>query len=1271
MSKIGRNDLCPCGSGKKYKHCHLKANQEPGNTDHAPEEMPLVSTFDQFVQQYDPVQLVSFLGALQLYPLNHGRNVRLEEMARLTLLYRTNDNTRPTAYWEQLKSITESYTDGSHAEDEPTTAFTENAVFAEGNYIVYPGLSVSGTEILNQLMECIFLTKNELPGGFKKKINDGVGFLLFLSNSTAGAIDQQRGIYEQHEATHIVCPEYETVLQYVDAIRFSKEYARKICTHHRYDETIASEFILPFAAPELKEEDPDKNIVLTKPLIETEEDIILYMPTVIVGCLIDFVYQYAKAFSCYDSVLNLIHDRQFHKTDVALSKMGWQSTNIELPADTLNLPIKEAVYQFDNQKLGYVCFIEKMTDARVAIRKESKRVPDPFAARSEEVVTYLVSLTKEQPYQVLCLYVIAETGHDYMFAWSKPPAGHLSTAFKFSELNAIAYSDGATMLTLWKFAKTYSRTNEISRIMAMGGTLDAYAIYESNRGSLLHSDTANPIGGTMMILAGSSNDFLRKVELKKDEHAVSIFHNATPAFAKVTRYKAYAPIYTENEISKEFRLVIESFDMPIWITHYPSTQGTDPTWAKYVCEGIAFWLFRMKEYLQPVLQPLTFIQFEIEVIVDEELLNASQYEEKEVLPEDITITLQVEAPRIQVGVPFDFLYLVRRADNAADKVLMTAVLKGLRLYVQTAGSDIDLPDESIQQIITLVLQPAGAKMFLFSDASSNVRLDDRGLPPMRYIDESDISYVLDNITRYLPKGYVIPKRIIEKKDKIKLCNDVVGVLIGIIETKIKQFDGPALLKWLIRSNEKCIQLREFREILLPAKIACFSSLDAEVQELVGKDENLASTSLSLRTLIEFVATRIPSGKLWPNFDDIDELLALISQVIAWGTLSDAIWLDLSDPEMGLLPSGRIGTEKKLEKESLAPYSEARTTSEVFQYIEDFEKHYVPGNKKGVPEPNEEVRLLDEAFREENGITLTSLSRLIGVLINEGFTAAAACVIREKSELIAILQKGVPELSLPEITSCLQQLTLLERSGIGTKQEHFEWPEIYPWRYKRQLSYLKRPLVNVKNQDSKQYYYYGYRHLMVCIDNLYYLLYTGKYPNPVSPAMKRWLAGVSSCKGGPFRAAVKEWFQANTGLTVIEYEVHISPKGHLVADRDYGDIDLMVIDHPLKRIYSIECKNIIGGRNIYEMASEIKEYLGKGGNDADAKISKHYNRDQWLQDNKQALIKFVTDPESYTIRSLVLTADELPLAYLKKHAIPLPVKSFPFLRKDGVSFLKDL
>ena len=33
MSKrIGRNDLCPCGSGKKYKHCCINVEQLFGDT---------------------------------------------------------------------------------------------------------------------------------------------------------------------------------------------------------------------------------------------------------------------------------------------------------------------------------------------------------------------------------------------------------------------------------------------------------------------------------------------------------------------------------------------------------------------------------------------------------------------------------------------------------------------------------------------------------------------------------------------------------------------------------------------------------------------------------------------------------------------------------------------------------------------------------------------------------------------------------------------------------------------------------------------------------------------------------------------------------------------------------------------------------------------------------------------------------------------------------------------------------------------------------------
>ncbi len=35
MSKVGRNDPCPCGSGKKYKNCHQEIDAQQGGRNKA------------------------------------------------------------------------------------------------------------------------------------------------------------------------------------------------------------------------------------------------------------------------------------------------------------------------------------------------------------------------------------------------------------------------------------------------------------------------------------------------------------------------------------------------------------------------------------------------------------------------------------------------------------------------------------------------------------------------------------------------------------------------------------------------------------------------------------------------------------------------------------------------------------------------------------------------------------------------------------------------------------------------------------------------------------------------------------------------------------------------------------------------------------------------------------------------------------------------------------------------------------------------------------
>lgn len=306
MSKVGRNEPCPCGSGKKYKHCHWKQEQGKGTPNPA---QPSLTPFEELVSNYNTIPVVKLLAFLQLQPVNHGHNVSFESMARQALLKRKNEDNRPFASWQRLNAIIGKYHEGGLL-DEPTNAFTDNAVFAEGNYIVYPGIYLNGTEILNQLLECIFIRGYDLPDTFKKVVNDGAGILLFMSNSAAEDLKHARYMYEDRN-DEISFPDYNAFIEQVGAIIFTKEYLQKVCKAHNYAYAVIQEFILPIGEAALTEEDPENNIVISKPLIEDGDDIILYMPTTVVNTLIDFLYEQSKKYDCYDDLLRFLYEGQF------------------------------------------------------------------------------------------------------------------------------------------------------------------------------------------------------------------------------------------------------------------------------------------------------------------------------------------------------------------------------------------------------------------------------------------------------------------------------------------------------------------------------------------------------------------------------------------------------------------------------------------------------------------------------------------------------------------------------------------------------------------------------------------------------------------------------------------------------------------------------------------------------------------------------------------------------------------------------------------------
>lgn len=250
------------------------------------------------------------------------------------------------------------------------------------------------------------------------------------------------------------------------------------------------------------------------------------------------------------------------------------------------------------------------------------------------------------------------------------------------------------------------------------------------------------------------------------------------------------------------------------------------------------------------------------------------------------------------------------------------------------------------------------------------------------------------------------------------------------------------------------------------------------------------------------------------------------------------------------------------------------------------------------------------------------------------------------------------------------MTLSKRKSVSKAPKGFDDKDILPWRYNRALSYVRRPLLKVTYPgDNQATYHWGFRHTFRSYMQFTNLIDSGKLrvaekgsieTNVISYFVER--------NGKRYRKKVFDWFKQNTDLRVIDYEVKIDIHGHLVADINYGDIDVMVIDDNLKVIYAIECKNTASARVIHEMKTELDSYIGQDGQGGH--ILKHLNRHNWVIEHNKQLIKYVDSPDAYTFKSLVLTSNIIPAIYLAKNRAALPIYSFQDLRRKGFKYIAE-
>lgn len=492
---------------------------------------------------------------------------------------------------------------------------------------------------------------------------------------------------------------------------------------------------------------------------------------------------------------------------------------------------------------------------------------------------------------------------------------------------------------------------------------------------------------------------------------------------------------------------------------------------------------------------------------------------------------------------------------------------------------------------------------LILDDNGKLSVPTRGFQLLR-ISEYEINKLLDELGEYLKiKGYEHGP--IPKKDNSQFCNKIVGFLYSILEKEVSVFNKNQLLECLIAQIET----------LLPEQLRKESSynndifLSVQEKDLFFKQLNdYNRNSLATRFLLEYVIASPINGNQNIGMWEIERLLAICSLIIDWAHRSDYFKYNFVDTTMNFLQSNRIG----IKEEDFRDINSAMLASRNLQLAHS--NLPVSDNKSYVAKVEQLFKTsLNDAFVEAFDYSYEEFNLIIECLIDIYDDLNKIVWIEDEDELIRKIFNGLNrKINESKIVLVLDSITLFERSGYLVPPSGFEKLDIFPWRFNRRLSFIRRPLIKY---DKK--YMFGIRNIIHAREYLMHLIWGGRLKTK-SRKMKDIMSKLRNILGYEFNDRVKNVLETYPDLQV---EKGISKIGkHRISDEKnntLGDIDVFVINRKKKKLFIIETKDFSFSRNPYELAME-QEKVFTGDK---AFLIKHLKRSDWIRKNLRQVISY--------------------------------------------------
>lgn len=461
-----------------------------------------------------------------------------------------------------------------------------------------------------------------------------------------------------------------------------------------------------------------------------------------------------------------------------------------------------------------------------------------------------------------------------------------------------------------------------------------------------------------------------------------------------------------------------------------------------------------------------------------------------------------------------------------------------------------------------------------------------------------------------------------------LNKEVVPFFVDNLTSNAVRFVDIKLLQKLIAQNEALIHEEYVERTRYASRLACFGQSPDEGERLAKHLTETNTASVCSRFLIEFVAALQPQGSENVNDENYDLLLALASEVVNKGFLSDAVHAGISHAELSILPSGRLGISRDSDRYTQALHSmlESMAGTTIDDALESAEDRLA-----GDADKQDSFAKAEELASVEFGFSFTQLSLFTSELVNLSHEEDPQTDIG-LIPVAAATQRMMAKFGWDTeiIDAFFDQLTLLPSQdfwGMGA--------EVMPWRYNRARSYLRRPLIRwtVDGVDS---IIFGHRNTIRTSFELHGQYLSGRLKANTT-LMKEALSCARDRKGEEFEKKVEVELRKYCDPVRLRAHKFGSFDLHDINGVNLGDIDLLGYRSASNNLYVIEAKSLVVARTPRELQNEISN-LVQGDHSAVARLKGRY---EWVLANTTPVLQELgVQVDSVSISPLIIVDADL-------------------------------